>query len=89
MTTVTESKVLDHFQRVLRRDFRKIQRGDLIKYAVDGELRHGGHVIQNKMDEGYILLRNFKKKYSWRVIMTQRKLTVYKFVKIEKKNLRD
>ena len=80
-TTVPDSKVLDHFKRVLRRDFGKIQRRDLIKYAVDGELRHGGHVIQNKMDEGYILLRNFKKKVSWRLNMTQRKLTVYKFIK--------
>jgi|AntRauMFilla1563_2_1112583.scaffolds.fasta_scaffold49729_1 hypothetical protein len=80
-TVVPDSKVLDNFQRVIRRDFVKIQRGDLIKYSVDGDLRHGGHVIQTKLDEGYILLRNFKKKFSWRLYLTQLKLKVYKFNK--------
>jgi hypothetical protein len=80
-TVVPDSKVLDNFERVVRRDFVKIQRGDLIKYAVDGDLRHGGHVIQTKLDEGYILLRNFKKKFSWRLYLTQLKLKVYKFNK--------
>lgn len=77
-TAVPESKVLDSFQRVARSEFGKIQRGDLLKYTVDGELRYGGHVIQLKLDEQYVLLRNFKKKCSWRVYLNQPKLRIYK-----------
>jgi len=63
------------------KDFRGQSRSLKKKYAVDGDLRHGGHVIQTKLDEGYILLRNFKKKFSWRLYLTQLKLKVYKFNK--------
>lgn len=77
-TRTNEEKINDllkEYKEINKKQFGQIEPKDTVKYAVDGQLRYGGVVL--KADKQYILLKNFAKKVSWSVDLTQPNLRVF------------
>lgn len=58
-----------------------LKEGDYVKYAVNGELRHGGFIKLNKFPRYLVLRSGFRKYCSWCVSLTDPTLQVWKLVK--------
>ena len=68
--------VLTDFKKVRLDKIKDLQVGDLIKYSVNRELRHGGKLHKNMFPK-YIVLANYQKKVTWSVQLTEPSLILY------------
>lgn len=64
------------FKKVRLDKIKDLQVGDLIKYSVNRELRHGGKLHKNMFPK-YIVLANYQKKVTWSVQLTEPSLILY------------
>jgi len=67
---------LKEFKRVKADKICSLKIGDLIKYSVNKELRHGGMLNKN-MYPKYLVLANYQKKVTWSVQLTEPSLILY------------
>ena len=68
--------VLKDFKRVRPDKICELKVGDLIKYSVNKELRHGGMLHKNMFPK-YLVLANYQKKVTWCVQLTTPSLILY------------
>lgn len=59
--------------------YNNIKKGNRLMYSIDGVMRKGGFVIDNKtIKKGYLVLCNPVLKKCWSLQLTQTKLRIYK-----------
>jgi hypothetical protein len=68
--------VLKEFKRVKPDRISSLKVGDLVKYSIDKELRHGGMLHKNMFPK-YLVLANYQKKVTWSVQLTEPTLILY------------
>lgn len=67
---------LKEFKRVRADKICELKVGDLVKYSVNKELRHGGMIHKNMFPK-YLVLANYQKKVTWSVQLTEPTLVLY------------
>lgn len=67
---------LKDFKRVRADKICELKMGDLVKYSVNKELRHGGMVHKNMFPK-YLVLANYQKQVTWSVQLTEPTLVLY------------
>jgi hypothetical protein len=68
--------ILADFDKVKMNKIVNLKPGDLIKYRVDKELKHGGLLSKN-MYPNYLVLANYAKHVTWCVQLTNPTLDLY------------
>jgi hypothetical protein len=68
--------ILNGFEKVRMNKIAKLRPGDLIKYRVDKELKHGGLLSKN-MYPNYLVLANYAKHVTWCVQLSNPTLILY------------
>lgn len=81
-TRTEEQKIQDllkEYTEIPKTQRKKIEPKDFVRYVADGQLKYGGVVI--KIDDEYIVLKNFARNFSWSVDLKQPNLRLFKKIK--------
>ena len=73
---MTKPAVLKDFKKVRPDRISSLKNGDLIKYSVENELRHGG-LLHRNMYPKYLVLANYQKHATWSVQLSEPTLVLY------------